>query len=163
VGVSPHPIHQIRRIPRSYEAGLLTCALARCEIYQITEDQRHVEGHQEDRRGGWLGWVAVHVVVRSQEAMVESLFSVELRSGQIFSLDCCRTVGPWLAGDPERSVHLWFVPSRMEWGAQKAAHDIVVSLKIAVGRRPWTSHDFLRQRADVEASKDWCKLFKDPS
>jgi hypothetical protein len=72
-------------------------------------------------------------------------------------------LGPWLAGDPERSVHLWFVPSRMEWGAQKAAHDVVVSLKIAVGRRPRTSRDFLRQRADVAASKDWCELFKDPS
>jgi hypothetical protein len=66
VGVSPHPIHGI---PRSYEAGLSTCALARCGIYQIAEDRRHVEGYQEDRRGGWLGWVAVHVVVRSQEAM----------------------------------------------------------------------------------------------
>jgi hypothetical protein len=60
-------------------------------------------------------------------------------------------------------VHLWFVPSRMEWGVQKAAHDDVVSLKIAVGRRPRTSRDFLRQRADVAASKDWCELFKDPS
>jgi hypothetical protein len=89
--------------------------------------------------------------------------AVELQSGQIFSLDCCRAVGPWLAGDPERSVHLWFVPSRMEWGVQKAAHDIVMSLKIAVGRRPQTSRDFLRQCADIEASKDWCELFKDPS
>jgi hypothetical protein len=94
---------------------------------------------------------------------VESLFSVELRSGQIFSLDCCCAVGPWLTGDPECSVHLWFVPSCMEWGAQKAAHDNVVSLKIAVGRHPRTSRDFLRQRADIEASKDWCELFKDPS
>jgi hypothetical protein len=51
----------------------------------------------------------------------------------------------------------------MEWGAQKAAHDVVVSLKIAVGRRPWTSRDFLHQCADVEALKDWCGLFKDPS
>jgi hypothetical protein len=94
---------------------------------------------------------------------VESLFSIELRLGQIFSLDCCHAVGPWLAGDPECSVHLWFVPSRMEWGVQKAAHDIVVSLKIGMGRCPWTSRDFLRQHADVEASKDWCELFKDPS
>jgi hypothetical protein len=82
------------------------------------------------------------VVISDSLPAVESLCSVELRSGQIFSLDCCRAVGPWLAGDPERSVHLWFVPSRMEWGAQKAAHDVVVSLKIAVGRRPRTSRDF---------------------
>jgi hypothetical protein len=103
------------------------------------------------------------VVISDSLPAVESLFSVELRSGQIFSLDCCRAVGPWLAGDPERSVHLWFVPSRMEWGAQKAAHDVVVSLKIAVGRRPRTSCDFMCQCADFEASKDWCELFKDPS
>jgi hypothetical protein len=103
------------------------------------------------------------VVISDSLPAVESLFSVELRSGQIFSLDCCHTVGPWLAGDPERSVHLWFVPSHMEWGAQKAAHDDVVSLKIAVGRHPRTSRDFLCQRADIEASKDWCELFKDPS
>jgi hypothetical protein len=82
------------------------------------------------------------VVISDSLPAVESLCSVELRSGQIFSLDCCRALGPWLAGDPERSVHLWFVPSRMEWGAQKAAHDVVVSLKIAVGRRPRTSRDF---------------------
>jgi hypothetical protein len=88
----------------------------------------------------------------------DSLPAVE----SLCSLDCCRALGPWLAGDPDRSVH-WFVPSRMEWGAQKAAHDDVVSLKIAVGRRPRTSRDFLRQRADVAASKDWCELFKDPS
>jgi hypothetical protein len=103
------------------------------------------------------------VVISDSLPAVESLFSVELWSGQIFSLDCCHVVGPWLAGDPERSVHLWFVPSCMEWGTQKAAHDIVVSLKIAVGRRPWTSCDFMRQCADIEASKDWCELFKDPS
>jgi hypothetical protein len=71
--------------------------------------------------------------------------------------------GPRLAGDPERSVHLWFMPSHMEWGAQRAAHDAVVSLKIAVGRCPRTSRDWLRQRADVEASKYWCELFKDLS
>jgi hypothetical protein len=103
------------------------------------------------------------VVISDSLPTVESLFSVELWSGQIFSLDCCRVVGPWLAGDPECSVHLWFMPSRMEWGAQKAAHNIVVSLKIAVGRRPQTSRNFLHQRADVEALKDWCELFKDPS
>jgi hypothetical protein len=103
------------------------------------------------------------VVISDSLPAVESLFSVELWSGQIFSLDCCHAVGPWLAGDPERSVHLWFVPSCMEWGAQKAAHDVVMSLKIAVGKRPWTSRDFLCQRADVNASKDWCEMFKDPS
>jgi hypothetical protein len=46
------------------------------------------------------------VVISDSLPVVESLFSVELWSGQIFSLDCCRAVGPWLAGDPERSVHL---------------------------------------------------------
>jgi hypothetical protein len=51
----------------------------------------------------------------------------------------------------------------MEWGAQKAAHDVVVSLKIAVGRRLRMSRDFLHHRADIEASKDWCELFKDPT
>jgi hypothetical protein len=43
--------------------------------------------------------------------------------------------------------------------SQEAMHDAVMSLKIAVGRRLQTSHDFLRQRANVEASKDWCELF----
>jgi hypothetical protein len=103
------------------------------------------------------------VVISDSLPAVESLFNVELQSGQVFSLDCCCTVGPWLAGDLECSVHLWFMPSRMEWGTQKAAHDIVMSLKIAVGRRPWTSHNFLCQHADIEALKDWCELFKDPS
>jgi hypothetical protein len=83
------------------------------------------------------------VVILDSLPAVESLFSVKLRSGQIFSLDCCRAVGPWLAGDPEHSVHLWFVPSCMEWGAQKAAHDVIVSLKIAMGRRLQMSCDFL--------------------
>jgi hypothetical protein len=46
---------------------------------------------------------------------------------------------------------------------QKAAHDVVVSLKIAMGQRLQMSCDFLHQRADVEAYKDWCGLFKDPS
>jgi hypothetical protein len=92
------------------------------------------------------------VVISDSLPAVESLFSVELRSGQIFSLDSCCAVGPWLAGDPERSVHLWFVPSRMEWGAQRAAHDVVVSLKIAVGRRPRTSRDFLLHHTDVDTS-----------
>jgi hypothetical protein len=94
---------------------------------------------------------------------VKSLFDVELRSGQIFSLDACRAVGPWLAGDPDRSVHLWFVPSRLEWGVQKQAHDAAVTLKIAVGRCPRTSRDSMLQRFDVEASKVWHEKFKDPS
>jgi hypothetical protein len=94
---------------------------------------------------------------------VKSLFVVELRSGQIFSLDACRAVGPWLAGDPDRSVHLWFIPSHLEWGVQKQAHDAAVALKIAVGRRPRTSRDFMLQRFDVEATKAWHERFKDPS
>jgi hypothetical protein len=103
------------------------------------------------------------VVILDSLPAVEFLFSVELWSGQIFSLDCCHAVGPWLAGASECSVHLWFVPSHMEWGVQKAAHDDVVSLKIAVGRRPQTSCNFLLHHADIEALKGWCKLFKDPS
>ena len=47
---------------------------------------------------------------------------------------------------------------RMPW-----LHSHTVSLKISVGRRPWTSRNFLLQHADIEASKDWCELFKDPS
>jgi hypothetical protein len=94
---------------------------------------------------------------------VKSLFDVELRSGQIFSLDACCVVGPWLAGDPDCSVHLWFVPSRLEWGMQKQAHDAAIALKIAVGRCPRTSCDFMLQRFDIEATKAWHEKFKDPS
>jgi hypothetical protein len=54
------------------------------------------------------------VVFSDSLPAVKSLFDVELRSGQIFFLNACRAVGPWLAGDPDRSVHLWFVPSRLE-------------------------------------------------
>jgi hypothetical protein len=94
---------------------------------------------------------------------VKSLFDIEVRSGQIFSLDACRAVGPWLAGNPDHSVHLWFIPSRLEWGVQKQAHDTAVALKIAVGRCPRTSHDFMLQHFDVEATKAWHEKFKDPS
>jgi len=103
------------------------------------------------------------VVFTDSLPAVESLFDVGLRSGQIFSLDACRAVGPWLAGDPDRSVTLWFVPARLEWGAQKAAHDVATSLKIAVGRRPRTSYSFELQRADVEAMHDWQDEFRYPS
>jgi hypothetical protein len=40
------------------------------------------------------------VVFSDSLPAVKSLFDVKLRSGQIFSLDACRAVGPWLAGDP---------------------------------------------------------------
>jgi hypothetical protein len=102
------------------------------------------------------------VIFSDSLSAVKSLFDVELRSGQIFSLDACRAVGPWLAGDPDCSVHLWFIPSCLEWGVQKQAHNAAVALKIAVGRRPRTSRDFMLQRFDVEASKAWHKKFKDP-
>jgi hypothetical protein len=104
-----------------------------------------------------------HLVMRMPSTMFKSLFDVKLRSGQIFSLNACCAVGPWLAGDPNCSVHLWFVPSRLEWGVQKQAHDAAVALKIAVGRRPRTSRDFMLQHFDVEATKAWHERFKDPS
>jgi hypothetical protein len=40
------------------------------------------------------------VVISDSLPAVESLFSIELWSGQIFSLDCCRAVGPWLGWGP---------------------------------------------------------------
>jgi hypothetical protein len=46
---------------------------------------------------------------------------------------------------------------------QKQAHDAAVALKIAVGRCPRTSRNFMLQRFDVEASKAWHERFKDPS
>jgi hypothetical protein len=103
------------------------------------------------------------VVFSDSLPVVKLLFDVELRSGQTFSLNACHVVGPWLAGNPDRSVHLWFVPSCLEWGMQKQAHDATVSLKIAVGRCLCTSCDFMLQRCDVEATKAWHKRFKDPS
>jgi hypothetical protein len=64
---------------------------------------------------------------------------------------------------PDHSVHLWFIPSCLEWGVQKQAHDAAIALKIAVGRRPCTSRNVMLQCFDIEATKAWHEKFKDPS
>jgi hypothetical protein len=103
------------------------------------------------------------VVFSDSKPALETLLNVSVRSGQIFSLDACRALRPWLAEDGEHSIALWHVPARFEWKVQKAAHDSVVHIRISVGPRPRTSRDFLGACSDVQAIKDWHAEFWKPS
>jgi hypothetical protein len=104
-----------------------------------------------------------HLVLFSDSApAVESLLDPAPRSGQVFSLDVCKAVRPWLAGDANRTVSLWHVPSRFEWGVHQKAHDVATSFRISLGVRPRTSKDFLSAGLDESAVKEWHELFKQP-
>jgi hypothetical protein len=103
------------------------------------------------------------VVFSDSLPAVNTIFSPELRSGQIFSLDCCRAIRPWLAGDVNRKITLWHVPARLEWGVHQKAHDVATSVKVSVGSRPRTSRDFLLLASDKKASSDWHAGFSSPA
>jgi ribonuclease HI len=103
------------------------------------------------------------VVFSDSKPALETLLDVSVRSGQIFSLDACRALRPWLAEDGEHSVALWHSPARFEWRVQKAAHNSVVNIRIAAGPRPRTSRDFLATCSNVQAIKDWHAEFRKPS
>jgi hypothetical protein len=103
------------------------------------------------------------VVISDSKPALETLLDVSVHSGQIFSLDSCRVLHPWLAEDGEHSIALWHAPARFEWKVQKAAHDSVVHIRIAAGPRPRTSRDFLAACSNVQAIKDWHAEFRKPS
>jgi hypothetical protein len=92
---------------------------------------------------------------------LDSLFDTCVRSEQIFSLDACHVIRLWLELDKSHSISLWFVPSKLEWRAQKVAHDLAVSLRIGVGVQPRTSLDYLRQQLDVASESAWHWSFTD--
>jgi hypothetical protein len=93
---------------------------------------------------------------------IESLLDCSICSGQVFSLDACKSVRPWFAEDLSHTITAWYVPSRLEWKVQRAAHDIVKSLRVAAGARPRCSLDFLKAASDESALKDWHGLFVNP-
>ena len=76
------------------------------------------------------------VVFSDSASVVDSLLDTSPRSGQIFSLDICKALRPWFAGDEGCTLTLWHVPSRFEWGVQRKAHDVATSLRVSWGRSP---------------------------
>ena len=69
-----------------------------------------------------------------------------------------------IAGDDERTILLMQVPSRLEWGVQKKAHDAAAAVpRISVGLRPQTSIDFLLAKADRLAEESWHELWQQAS
>jgi hypothetical protein len=103
------------------------------------------------------------VVFSDSMPAVETLLDTSPRSGQIFSLDACKALRPWFAGDGGRSLTMWHVPSRWEWGVHKKAHNAAASVKISVGARPWTSRDFWLAEVDTHSSRDWHSRFCEPA
>ena len=56
------------------------------------------------------------------------------------------------------------VPSRLEWGMQKKAHDTAQAVpQISVGPHPRTSIDFLLTKVDHLAEEGWHELWKQRS
>jgi Reverse transcriptase-like len=103
------------------------------------------------------------VVFSDSMPAVETLLDTSPQSGQIFSLDACKALRPWFAGDGGRSLTMWHVPSRWEWGVHKKAHDAAASVKISVGARPRTSRDFWVAEVDTHSSRDSHSRFSEPS
>ena len=104
------------------------------------------------------------VVFSDSAPATETVFDTRVRSGQVFSLDACKSVHPWLSGDDGRRILLMQVPSRLEWGVQKKAHDAAKAVpRISVGPHPRTSIDFLLAKADRLAEGDWHELWKQGS
>jgi hypothetical protein len=64
---------------------------------------------------------------------VETLLDTSPRSGQIFSLDACKALRPWFAGDETHTLTMCHVPSRWEWGVHKKAHDAAASINFRWG------------------------------
>jgi hypothetical protein len=102
------------------------------------------------------------VVFSDSMPAVETLLDTSPRSGQIFSLDACKALHPWFAGDGDRSLTMWHVPSRWEWGMHKKAHDAAAS-KISVGARPRTLRDFWLAEVDTHSLCDWHCGFSEPA
>ena len=73
------------------------------------------------------------VVFSDSASVVDSLLNMSPWSRQIFSLDVCKTLHPWFAGDVGHTLTLWHIPSRFEWGVQRRAHDVVTSLRVGQG------------------------------
>jgi ribonuclease HI len=103
------------------------------------------------------------VVFSDSRPALDSLLHVKPRSGQIFSLDACKSLRPWFAEEEEHTLALWHVPARFEWKVQKLAHDAVIGIRISVGPRPRTSRDYLAAACDVAAIRDWHAEFRKPS
>jgi hypothetical protein len=114
-----------------------------------------------------ISWATAHecarlIVVSDSRPALDSLLQVGPRSGQIFSLDTCRSLRPWFTGDEGRTLDLWHSPAHFEWKAQKLTHDTVSGVKIAAGPRPQTSRDYLAAALNVTAQTDWHTEFQKP-
>ena len=161
-------------VPRDHTAQAVACAL----VFQAGEEVRRIRSAaglrsppETERFALQLGISAAvaagcqRLVVFSDSApAMETVFDTRIRSGQVFSLDACKSVRPWFAGDASRRILLMQVPSRLEWGVQKKAHDAAKAVpRISVGPRPRTSIDFLLAKADRLAETDWHELWKQGS
>ena len=161
-------------VPRDPTAQAVVCALvfvAGEEVHQIRLAAGLRSASETECFALQLG-ISVAVAAGCQRLVVfsdlapamEIVFDTRICSGQVFSLNACKSVRPWFSRDDGCWILLMQVPSRLEWGMQKEAHDTAKAVpRISVGPRLRTSIDFLLAKADRLAEKDWHRLWQQSS
>lgn len=87
-----------------------------------------------------------------------------VHSRQSLSLAVCKTLTAWMAGDPDRQVHFYAVPSKSKWPFHTGIHDYVTKFpRVAYGSKPFTSLDRIRKDAVDMTLEEWQQLFRQPS
>jgi len=84
-------------------------------------------------------------------------------SGQVSSLAACSALRTWLTQDPQRSIHLWHVPSKEEWKIHHEAHEAAKAAQIPLRPGCRVSFDFAQASKEVEYWREWHKEFSNPA
>jgi len=64
---------------------------------------------------------------------------------------------------PDRSIHFWDCPSKVQWSLHFLAHEDATSTKIAAGRHPATLLDTLQSKSAATCLDAWRTSFTCPS
>jgi hypothetical protein len=99
-----------------------------------------------------------HVVVFTDSIwMARRSVDPSPHSNQSASLDLCRALFPWLAGDPRQHISFYQVPSALAWPFHLEAHEYCRALKVPHGRHLRSTLGRLRGEANDLASFQWAQ------
>ena len=83
------------------------------------------------------------VIITDSLTAARRAVDASVHSGQAHSFAMVQALRGFFTNHPDRSIHFWDCPSKVQWSLHFLAHEDATSTKIATGHHPATSLDAL--------------------
>jgi len=103
------------------------------------------------------------IIITDSLTAARRAVNASVHSGQAHSLAIVQALRGFFTNHPDRSIHFWDCPSKVQWSLHFLAHEDTTSTKIAAEHHPATSLDALRSKSTAACLNAWRTSFARPS